>query len=152
VTRAVVDTNVLVSGVIALHGAPRRILEAWHAGQFTLVTSEAIIAEVARVLRYPRIRDRYNLAEDDVKTVVDSLKADTEVVAGLYEVRRSADPADDMFLACAGRHAPAVCGHAGCGGRSAGRVADCRSASAGAGEQRGQGDKGTRGQGDKGTG
>jgi putative PIN family toxin of toxin-antitoxin system len=101
VTRAVVDTNVLVSGVIAPHGAPRRILEAWHAGQFTLVTSEPIVAEVARVLRYPRIRDRYSLTEDDVATVVDSLRTDAKVVAGLYEVQRSVDPADDMFLACA---------------------------------------------------
>lgn len=100
-TRAVVDTNVIVSGVIAPHGAARRILEAWHAGRFTLVTSEAIIAEVARVLRYPRIRDRYDLTEDDVTAVVDSLRTDAEVVAGLYEVRRSTDPADDMFLACA---------------------------------------------------
>ena len=100
-TRAVVDTNVLVSGIIAPHGAPRRILEAWHAGQFTLVTSEAIVVEVARVLRYPRIRDRYSLTEDDVVTVVDSLRTDAKVVAGLYEVQRSVDPADDMFLACA---------------------------------------------------
>jgi putative PIN family toxin of toxin-antitoxin system len=100
VTRAVVDTHVLVSGIIAPHGAPRRILEAWHAGQFTLVTSEAIMAEVARVLRHPRIRDRYSLTEDDVATVVDSLRMD-KVVAGLYEVQRSVDPADEVFLACA---------------------------------------------------
>jgi len=100
-TRAVIDTNVLVSGVIAPHGAPRRILEAWHAGQFIMVTAEAIIAEVARVLHYPRIRDRYNLTEDDFMAVVDSLRTDAQVVAGLYEVRRSTDPADDMFLACA---------------------------------------------------
>lgn len=100
-TRAVIGTNVLVSGVIAPHGAPRRILEAWHAGQFTLITSEAIIAEVTRVLHYPRIYDRYNLTEDDVAAVVDSLRTEAEVVAGLYEVRRSTDPADDMFLACA---------------------------------------------------
>jgi len=100
-TRAVVDTNVLVSGVIAPQGAPRRILEAWHAGRFTMITSEAIIAEVARVLCYPRIRDRYNLSEDDVAAVVDPLMTDAEVVAGLYEIRRSADPTDDVFLACA---------------------------------------------------
>jgi putative PIN family toxin of toxin-antitoxin system len=101
VTRAVLDTNVLVSGVIAPRGAPHRTLEAWLAGRFTLVTSEAIIGEVARVLRYPRIRDHYSLTEDDVAAVVDSLLSDAEVVAGLYEVRKSADPADDMFLACA---------------------------------------------------
>lgn len=99
--RVVIDTNVLMSGVIAPYDAPRRILEAWHAGRFTLVTSEAIIAEVRRVLHYPRIYDRYNLTEDDVAVVVDSLRTDAEVVAGLYEVRRSTGPADNMFLACA---------------------------------------------------
>ena len=100
-TRAVVDTNVLVSGIIAPHGAPRRLLEAWHAKRLTLVIAEAIIAEAERVLRYPRIRDRYNLTDDDVAMAVESLKTDAEVVTGLYEVRRSVDPADDMFLACA---------------------------------------------------
>ena len=100
-TRAVVDTNVLVSGVIVPRGAPRRILEAWLAGQLTLVTSEAIIVEVARVLRYPRIYRRYHLAEDDVVAVVDSLMTDAQVVTGLYEVQKSTDPAGDMFLACA---------------------------------------------------
>lgn len=99
--RAVLDTNVLVSGIIAPRGAPRRVLEAWLAGRFTLVTSEAVIGEVARVLRYPRIRDRYHLTEGDVVAVVDALLSDADVVAGLYEVRRSADPADDVFLACA---------------------------------------------------
>ena len=99
--RVVVDTNVIVSGVIVPHGAPRRILEAWHAGQVTMVTSETIIAEVARVLHYPRIRERYNLTEDDIAVVIDSLRTDAEMVAGLYEVHRSTDPADDMFLACA---------------------------------------------------
>jgi predicted nucleic acid-binding protein len=52
-------------------------------------------------LRYPRISGRYDLAEDDIAAVVDSLSTDAEVVAGLYEVRRSAGPADDAFLACA---------------------------------------------------
>ena len=32
--RAVVDTNVLVSGVIVPHGAPHRILEAWQIGAY----------------------------------------------------------------------------------------------------------------------
>jgi hypothetical protein len=100
-TRAVIDTNVLVSGVIAPHGAPRRVLEAWHAGGFALITSEAIIAEARRVLRYPRICGRYRLTEGDIVAVVDSLRNDAEVVAGLYEVRKSVDPTDDVFLACA---------------------------------------------------
>ncbi len=100
-TRAVLDTNVLVSGVITPRGVPRRILEAWHAGRFTLLTSEAIVAEVSRVLRYARIRERYGVTEDDALAVADSLTVDAEVVAGLYEVQRSADPDDDMFLACA---------------------------------------------------
>jgi putative PIN family toxin of toxin-antitoxin system len=99
VIRAVLDTNVFVSSVIAPRGAPRRALEAWLAGRFTLVISEAIIGEVTRVLRYPRIRDRYSLTEDDVAAVADVLLSDAEVVAGLYEVRKSADLADDMFLA-----------------------------------------------------
>ena len=100
--RAVLDTNVYVSGTILPRGTPFEILEAWRRQAYVLVTSEAIIAEIERVLCYPRIRDRYAVTEQDIERLVGSLRADALVVCGLYEVSGvSSDPDDDKFLACA---------------------------------------------------
>ena len=100
--RAVLDTNVYVSGTILSRGTPFALLEAWRRQAYLLITSEAIIAEIERVLRYPRIRDGYGVGEHDVVRLVESLRADALVVPGDYEVSGvSPDPNDDKFLACA---------------------------------------------------
>jgi putative PIN family toxin of toxin-antitoxin system len=100
--RAVLDTNVYVSGTILAHGTPFEILEAWRRQAYVLIISEAIIAEIERVLHYPRIRDRYTVSEEDVVRLVESLRADALVVPGDCEVSGvSSDPDDDKFLACA---------------------------------------------------
>jgi putative PIN family toxin of toxin-antitoxin system len=100
--RAVLDTNVYVSGMILSHGTPFEVLEAWRRHAYLLITSEAVIAEIERVLRYPRIRDSYTVSEQDVARLVESLRADALVVPGDYEVSGvSPDPDDDKFLACA---------------------------------------------------
>lgn len=100
--RVVIDTNIFVSGTILLRGTPFEVLEAWRRQDYVLVTSEAIIAEIERVLRYPRIRDRYGVTEQDVLRLVESLRADALIVPGEDPVSGvCADPADDKFLACA---------------------------------------------------
>jgi hypothetical protein len=37
--RAVLDTNVLLSGLLSPHGAPAKLLDAWRRGRFDLVTA-----------------------------------------------------------------------------------------------------------------
>lgn len=99
---AVIDTNIFVSGTILSRGTPFEVLEAWRRQDYVLVTSEAIIAEIERVLRYPRIRDRYAITDQDVVKLLASLRTDAWVVPGDYEVAGvSIDPDDDKFLACA---------------------------------------------------
>jgi len=100
-TRAVIDTNVLVSGIISDRGAPRQIITAWHQRQFTLLISALIVAEVVRVLRYPRLQTTYQLSEQDILQVRDTLLNDALVLEDLYQVERSRDPKDNQFLACA---------------------------------------------------
>ncbi len=100
--RAVLDTNVYVSGTILSRGTPFEVLEAWRRQAYILVTSEAIIAEIARVLHYPRIRDRYAVSETDIERLLASLHADALIVPGDYAVNGvCVDPDDDKFLACA---------------------------------------------------
>lgn len=47
--RIVVDTNLLVSGVISA-GLPRELVNAAKAGEFELCTSEVLLAELLDVL------------------------------------------------------------------------------------------------------
>ena len=51
--RAVVDVNVLISGVLSTKGSSAEILRASRDGQFELVVSELLLAELKRTLAYP---------------------------------------------------------------------------------------------------
>ena len=48
--RVVLDTNIFVSGLLSKTGLPAKILDAWRAGQYLLITSPPIVAEIRRVL------------------------------------------------------------------------------------------------------
>jgi putative PIN family toxin of toxin-antitoxin system len=56
--RAVLDVNVLVSGVLSAKGSSAEILRASRDGQFELVVSEMLLAELERTLAYPKLRQR----------------------------------------------------------------------------------------------
>src|SRR5581483_9961751 len=56
--RAVVDVNVLISGVLSAKGGSAEILRASRDGLFELVVSELLLAERKRALSYPRLSKR----------------------------------------------------------------------------------------------
>jgi putative PIN family toxin of toxin-antitoxin system len=99
----VIDTNVIVSGILSRKGAPVELLKAWRERRFLLLTSSAIVAEVRAVLHYPRIRNKYPLSNDDIEQTIMLLEHDALLVKGEANVAGSVpdDPKDEMFLACA---------------------------------------------------
>ena len=100
--KVVLDTNELVSAVIKSGGLPDQIVQAWRDGKFEMVLSPAMLAELARVLRYPRLRKLHGWADIQIDEFVDGLKAAATVVAGNVEVSAVADdPDDNVILACA---------------------------------------------------
>lgn len=97
--RILLDTNILVSGLLSVEGAPAKLLQGWLDGSFELVSCQTQINELARVLAYPRIRDR--ITADQAKDILDSMSvmailAEPEAPASL-----SPDPDDDVLLAAA---------------------------------------------------
>jgi putative PIN family toxin of toxin-antitoxin system len=56
--RAVVDVNVLISGVLSAKGSSAEILRASRDGLFELMVSEMLLAELVRTLAYPKLRKR----------------------------------------------------------------------------------------------
>jgi uncharacterized protein len=99
--RAVIDTNVLLSALL-WGGTPRALLEHVRNGTVTLISSQALLAELARVLERPKFD-------------VILLRTNTPRAQSLAEVRQLAevidppplvqpvcrDPDDDAVLALA---------------------------------------------------
>lgn len=99
--RAVFDTNVLVSYLLT-HRPPIAVLIDEHLarGRFTLVSAPALLEELERVLRYPRLQRFYDAAERD--RFVALIAAVSELVETPEEVPViSRDAADDHVIACA---------------------------------------------------
>jgi putative PIN family toxin of toxin-antitoxin system len=103
--RAVVDTNVVVSGLLSPSGRPAKVIRA--AGvSFRLVWSPGIVAECLRVLDYPRVASVLRAArrEAQAREVVRALSAGADMVAQEILPRLAvvkADPGDDLLLATA---------------------------------------------------
>ncbi|PYV14413.1 MAG: putative toxin-antitoxin system toxin component, PIN family [Acidobacteria bacterium] len=98
--RAVLDTNVFVSGLISPRGLPAAILRALRSERFTLVSSPPINEEIIGVINRPTIRDRYGLGDRifDVSFILWDI---AELVIALPDVRVPSDPDDNKFLATA---------------------------------------------------
>jgi putative PIN family toxin of toxin-antitoxin system len=100
--RAVIDTNVLVSGLASEGGPPGVIVDAWLEGRYTLVTSPYLVEELVHVLAYPRIRERLCLEDDELEAILIALLAQAEVVPSHLELPGvTRDPKNDAVVACA---------------------------------------------------
>jgi putative PIN family toxin of toxin-antitoxin system len=71
--RAVIDTNVFVSGAISPKGSPRRILEMARKRIFETVTSPSINQEILSVLHTDNIYAKYGINEDTVDGIASFL-------------------------------------------------------------------------------
>jgi len=103
-TKAVLDTNVIVSGIIREAGPPGQILRLLFEGQkFTAVTSLQILAEVKAVLSREKIRKYHGWTDEQIDIFLAFFYTQSEVTEGKLTVQVIVqDPSDDKFLACAG--------------------------------------------------
>jgi putative PIN family toxin of toxin-antitoxin system len=100
--RIVLDANVLVSAILSPRGTPAQILNAWRAEQFDLVISQAILAEIDRVFRYPKIAKRHRWSEEQLQTFLDNLSHIAILTPGTLSLAViTDDPPDDRYLECA---------------------------------------------------
>lgn len=76
--QVVLDTNVLVSGLAFPNGPPGRIVSAWRAGAFSLVASEFMLDELARIL--PALSHRTRFSAADVRDFLDLMRAMSTIV------------------------------------------------------------------------
>jgi len=107
--RAVLDANILVAALLSPQGAPAELITRWLSGEFELVVSDGLLAELERVLAYPKIRRRIDA--DDAASFLELLRASAVHASDGARRRRSTDPGDDYLLALADQeHAYLVSG------------------------------------------
>jgi putative PIN family toxin of toxin-antitoxin system len=96
VTRAVLDTNTIVSG-IGWGGPPGAVLDAALAGHFEIITSPALLDELRRVLSYPKLQAVIGDADQLIKLL--ALAAIVVTPTQTVEIVR--DPDDDRLIEAA---------------------------------------------------
>lgn len=92
--RIVLDTNVIVSGLLNPEGNPGRIVDLLLAGEVTLLADDRILAEYRGVLR----RSKFGFDAVDVSDFLDLLEAVSERVAASPLGVKLPDESDRAFL------------------------------------------------------
>ena len=99
--RVVVDTNVLIAGVL-WNGTPHRIIELAEEGRITLCASPAMLAEFERVLQRRKFQSRLRLRRTSVEGIMTLLVPLVELyLPSTAQGSVPRDPTDEMFIACA---------------------------------------------------
>jgi putative PIN family toxin of toxin-antitoxin system len=101
VTRAVLDTGVFVSALIAPAGAPARLVLAARDGSFDLIASPLLLEELASALRRDKFRRYADV--DRIATYLQLLRREAQVVPDPEAPPpvRCADPKDDYLVTLA---------------------------------------------------
>ena len=97
--RLLLDTNILVSGLLTAKGAPGKLVRAWLEQRFELVTSKEQIEELRRVLSYKHLQ-RY-IHPEQARDFVENLEVLALVATTLPTLDVSPDPDDNVILATA---------------------------------------------------
>ena len=97
--RVVLDTDILVSALIAPAGSPATIYNAWERGKFTLLTCTEHLDELRATLQKPRVAEL--IKPYKAGRLVNQIKKLAEDVGQLPHVKRSPDPDDSFLLALA---------------------------------------------------
>ena len=98
--RAVLDPNIIISGLLSRDAPPARALQAWQEGRFELIVSPALLDELGRALAYPKLRKR--IPEQSATAVLELLARGATVAPGAPQPPvLSKDSADDYLLALA---------------------------------------------------
>lgn len=92
--RIVLDTNVVVSGLLNPHGKPGTILQMIVFGTVTICYDARIIIEYRDVL----LRPKFSIGETEVDAILEHIEASGHLVATTPLPQNLPDPDDEPFL------------------------------------------------------
>ncbi len=98
--KVVLDTNVLLSGLMLPDSTPGRVVKAWRETRFDLVISKEQLTEIAKVLTYSKIRKRLKWRRANIERFLRQLYLRSELVdiSGVFQTVPD-DPEDQPILA-----------------------------------------------------
>lgn len=102
--KVVVDTNVLVAGLLSPFGPPGEIVRMTAAGSLSLCFDARILTEYADVLG----RSKFRFDPELIQVFLERIKVDGHSVAGSPLPHRLPDASDEAFLEAA-LAGPAIC-------------------------------------------
>ena len=79
--KVVLDSNVLLSGLMAPEGTPGRILAAWFEACFEVVMSLEQLAEIGRARSHPKIRRKLKWDERRIEQCIRQLDIQADYAA-----------------------------------------------------------------------
>ena len=92
--RIVLDTNVLVSGLLNPDGNPGRVVDLFLAGELTLLVDDRMLAGYRSVLHRPK----FGLDAADLADFLDLVEVESERVLAVPLETRLPDESDRAFL------------------------------------------------------
>ena len=101
--RAVLDTNLFISGLFASKGTIAALQQLWISGAFELAVSEEILLEIKETLQKPYLQKELSLRPQEIDEILGMIREKAfAVTQDLYKTERiTADPDDNKFLGCA---------------------------------------------------
>ncbi|HET7576045.1 MAG TPA: putative toxin-antitoxin system toxin component, PIN family [Sphingomicrobium sp.] len=94
--RAILDTNVLLSGLISPAGIPATLIDAWLDDRFTLISHALQLDELRDVSRRDKIR--ILIRPSEAGRLINRIAAVAEMPERIPAIQRSPDPRDDFLL------------------------------------------------------
>jgi len=100
VQRVVLDPGVLVSAVLSSGGPPAQIVDRWRSGEFDLIVSPKLLAELLEVLLRPQFQSF--VEEHEARAYVAALAGEAVLVDDPEDPPAvTPDPDDDYLIALA---------------------------------------------------
>jgi putative PIN family toxin of toxin-antitoxin system len=99
--RVVIDTGVLVSGLIRPQGTIGEVLRALRNGRFVSVYSTAMMVEMIDVLGRSPFRTKYHIQPNDIAALINLIRLRGELVFPQRKITACRDPKDNKFLEAA---------------------------------------------------
>ena len=94
--RVILDTNLLLSGLISPAGGPARLIDAWLDNRFTLISHPIQLDELREVSRREKIR--ILIRPSEAGRLINQIATLAEMPERLPFIQRSPDPRDDFLL------------------------------------------------------
>ncbi len=99
--RVVPDANVFISALISPTGQSARILKLWKKGKVEIITSPAIIDEVARVTNYPKLKKYARINKEGKRFARLLAKQTIQVNPSSVINAIKSDESDNRYIECA---------------------------------------------------